>query len=253
MHLEAPSTSCRPRGEAKQKLEALPADTSDAELSRLYQEENSELLAQVALLRDEHDQWMRDVDAELAEARRAISELKSDVVQLRGQNEALRSALNAGGSTVQREPLADLSTFGDWVRCNVSPNLWFAPKAIREIEKNGQFRDPELLGQLIYTLDDQLVPVRREPAEERRRAYLARLEELGCTDARCFAKPNDIKRFPAYGVTYRTDSYWCDQHIKHGCGADPKQMFRVYFHWHEDDQILLIGHLASHLDNNLTN
>lgn len=133
-------------GEAKQKLEALPADTSDAELSRLYQEENSELLAQVALLRDEHDQWMRDVDAELAEARRAIFELKSDVAQLRGQNEALRSALNAGGSTVQREPLADLSTFGDWVRRNVSPNLWFAPKAIRRSRRTGSSGIPNSSG-----------------------------------------------------------------------------------------------------------
>lgn len=239
--------------EAKQKLESLPSDTSDADLSRLYQEENKELLAQLGQQRSEHDQWMRDVDIELSDYRRAISELKADVAGLRGQNEILRAALTAEAGPRQLEPLTDLSTFGDWVQRNVSPNLWFAPKAIKEIEKNGQFRDPQLLGQLIYAMDDMLVPMRREPSDERHRAYLSRLEELSCTDARCFAQANDIKRFPAYGVTYRGEKYWCDQHIKHGGGADPKQMFRVYYHWDEGDQVALIGHLPTHLDNNLTN
>ena len=72
-------------------------------------------------------------------------------------------------------------------------------------------------------------------------------------DQPCFSDKGSIKAFPEYAVTYCGDKYWCDQHIKFGGGTDPRKFFRIYYYWDKDEQILLIGHLPTHLDNNLTN
>lgn len=238
---------------AARALAARSGSTEDAELLALYKEENARLEEQIDELRREHAQWLLDAEEERSRASRAAQELKADAVRYRAQNEGLRAALAAGGSEATREPLLDMSAFGVWVDRNIGSGVWIAPKAVREVEKNGQFQDPALIGEALYALEELYVPMRREPAPARRQAYLARLNELGLEDAPCFTRKNDIRNFPEYAVTYRSEQRWCDQHLKYGGGTDPKLMFRIYYHWHEEEQMVLIGYLPSHLDNNLTN
>ena len=82
--------------------------------------------------------------------------------------------------------------------------------------------------------------------------YMEELRRMGLEDSRCFSNPNDIRQFPEYKTTYHGCEYWCDNHIKYGSGRDIKNMFRIYYSWHEEDRILLIGHMPTHLDNMMT-
>ena len=102
-------------------------------------------------------------------------------------------------------------------------------------------------------LRDFYVPMRRFPGGEKREAYLNELARLGLDDSPCFGNPNDIRGFPEYRVSYRREEVWCNDHIKYGSGYNSRAMFRIYYYWHKEDQILLIGHMPTHLDNMRTN
>ncbi len=226
--------------------------TSDADLIRLFENENLRLEGELNKARREMDQWMVEMDADRSDLLRALAETKADAARYRSQAEVFREALS-GGVPIVREPLTDLDGFEEWASRNLSPNLWFAAKAFKEMEKRGQFDTPALIGDALYMLDDLFVPMKREPSDDRRAAYTARLEALGCTDQPCFTVRNAIKGYPAYAAIYRGEKVWCDYHIKYGSGVDPRRMFRIYYHWHEDDQLLIVGHIPTHLDNSLTN
>src|SRR5262249_19690566 len=127
------------------------------------------------------------------------------------------------------------------------------PKAIKEAEKRGDFDDPALFGRALLMLDRLYVAMKRDPGDHRRAAYASALSELGCEDQPCFGIKGQIKSFPEYSVMYRGDRLLCDQHIKFGGGTDSRHYFRIYYTWNDDDGVLVIGHLPTHLDNNLTN
>jgi hypothetical protein len=238
---------------AAREIQVRRSDASDSDLSHLFEEENQRLTEDLKSIRAEFDQWLEDAEVFRKEAERGIAELKSQLARARAQIDTLRAAMAGGSPTAERVPLEDYYDFEEWASNNLSTCVWIAPKAVKEVEKNGQFENPRLLGDALVMLDELYVPMRRNPSPERRSQYEKRLQDLNCLDQPCFSEKGTIKGFPSYSVTYLGDKYWCDSHIKYGGGTDPKRFFRIYYHWHEDDQVLLIGHLPTHLDNKLTN
>ena len=237
---------------AASAIEARRETTSEKELGHLYKEENDQLREQLKELRSEHDLWLADAEIERSQAASTIYELEADLLGMRSQIDTLRAAVSGSDAPPAVEPLTELEDFGAWAQRNVGPNVWFAPKAMKTAERSVLYRDPERIGAAVRMLDELYVPMRLGDADARA-AYEARLLELGLEDAACFTRANDILNFPEYGVIYRTRRFWCDRHLKQGGGTDPRTMFRVYFHWHAEERRVLIGHLPTHLDNNMTN
>ena len=230
--------------------ERLLAGYSD--LRELFEEENERLEVELRALRGEFDQWLAEVDLERAGLERALAETKADAARYRSQAEGLRAAL-ASGVAPSKQPLADFEGFEEWAAQNLAESMWISPKAFKAMEKNGQFENPKLIGDVLLMMDELYVPMRKEPSDERRSTFVARLMELGCSERPCFSNQNEIKGHPQYSVVYQGEKIWCDIHIKYGGGTDPRRMFRVYYTWHEPSQTLIIGHMPTHLDNNLTN
>ncbi len=224
----------------------------DSDLRELYEEENERLEGELREIREEFDQWMVEVDLERQELERALAETKADAARYRAQAESLRAAISSG-EKIEKLPLTDLKGFSDWAAQNLSSNVWIAPKALKAMEKNWQFDNPKLLGDVLSMLDDTYVPMRINPSDEGRSAFVKRLEELGCKDRPCFADQNEIKNHPEYSVSYQGERVWCNDHIKYGGGTDPRRMFRIYYSYSESNQTIFIGHMPTHLDNNLTN
>ena len=102
-------------------------------------------------------------------------------------------------------------------------------------------------------LRDVFVPMKRNPGEKLFLNYQRVLHDMNLADDLCFSQRGVIKSYPEYKVTYGEHEYWCEHHIKYGGGFDPRNFFRIYYHWHEGDQILLVGHMPTHLDNKMTN
>ncbi|SFG76442.1 hypothetical protein [Methylobacterium gossipiicola] len=234
-------------------LKARRVNSSDAEMVRLYEEENIALRQEIESIRSEHNQWLADAEAERSASEAETSELKAENHRYRIQNEMLRRTLVREGSTLEREDLTDLSNFGEWASRNISPNIWFAPKALKSIERNNQYSRPEEIGEAIRLLDEVYAPMRREPDQQSYEEFTERSLNIGITISDCFSRSGDIQRFPEYSVTYHRERLWCDQHLKKGGGTDPRTMFRIYFCWNREKGVIVIGHLPTHLDNNMTN
>lgn len=228
--------------------------TTDTDLVRLFEEENARLEGELTTLRAEFDQWLEEAEATTNESERVTAELRAQIARVRAHNDVLQAAAAAQDRAPDvAAPLNSYFDFEDWIAANLSPNVWIAPKAMKEIAKHAEFDDPELIGRALSALDRIYVPMRRNPGDGHRQIYEKALADMGCSDQPCFSDRNAIKAFPEYSVTYLGEKYWCDNHIKYGGGTDPRRHFRIYYHWHEDERVLLIGHLPTHLDNKLTN
>lgn len=234
-------------------IDAQPVGTSDLEVVRRYEEQSETLRTQLQDLRDEQNQWLVDAERERASAEHQIAELQAEVRSHRSQNEMLRAAIGSDAAAERRTPLADFAEFGAWAAANISPRIWISPKAVKTAERAGQYRDPAAVGAALFALDDIYVPMRRNPGDQLHSQWQDRLTELGLSLTPCFTRDGDLHRFPEYSVQYRGERRWCDLHLKHGNGADPKSAFRIYFHWDDVEDVLLVGHLPFHLDNNMTN
>lgn len=237
----------------ERNIAARRANSSDAVMLQLYEDEISTLRQQLDALRSEQNQWLSDAESERSAAERHVTELKAETHSYRSQNQLLRSRLQGSGAVKQREPLTDYTNFREWAERNISPNVWFAPKAIKEIERNSVYRSPDDIGEALVILDEIYVPMKRDLESTLHQKWQEELNRFSLISTSCFSKEGDIQRFPEYKVVYRGDVFWCDQHIKYGGGTDPRSMFRIYFTWHSDENIVIVGHLPTHLDNNLTN
>ncbi len=223
-----------------------------AELEAEVARQERELQAQ----RDEQTQFFADWERELkayeqerAERQAELDREKLDHEKLKGRFQRL---LDVAKDHVA-EPLVDYADFEDWVVSNLSGRVWFAPKALRAM-KSALFWKPDLIADALVVLDCFFIPMKMNPGKEAHDSYRQRLEDASLSDQPCFGDPGTIKRFPEYRLTYSDgNTYWCHDHIKYGGGTDPRKQFRIYYHWHETDRRLLIGHLPTHLDNKLTN
>ncbi|MGY2050497.1 hypothetical protein [Methylobacterium sp. JK268] len=238
---------------AQNELSTLRSNSSDAEMARLFEEENSSLRKALDDLRNEHNQWLSDAEADRIAFERQFSEMRAEIHRYKSQINTLRNTLENSGATISREPLDDLANFREWMEENLSPNIWIAPKAIKEVERHGIYRNPQEIGDALFAMDDFYVSMRRNFDSELRLQLEEKLRLLGITISECFSQSGDIKRYPAYSVIYNGEKFWCDLHVKRGGGTDPRNMFRIYFTWYEDEGIIIVGHLPTHLDNNLTN
>jgi hypothetical protein len=55
-----------------------------------------------------------------------------------------------------------------------------------------------------------------------------------------------------YSTTYKGKRVNLDMHVKGSNDRDPRHAFRIYFHWYELDERVIVGWLPSHLDNVMT-
>lgn len=243
----------RQKAASIEREEAKKQGTSDAELIKLFENDNSALRDEIERQKAELTESLRMANELVEGAESERDEARADLFALRTRVQLLEAAFRNRGGLPQHEPLVDLECIAEWATNNLAGQIWIALKAIRETEKNGRFEDIKLFERTLLILRDYFVPMKREPSAERREAYTQKLSENNLDDQLCFAQNGAIKGFPEYSVTYNSKKYWCDYHIKYGAGYDPRYMFRIYYHWLEEEGLLLIGFMPSHLDNKVTN
>ena len=225
---------------------------SDPELISLYEAEIERLTKAVDAKQAEHDDWLSVTDAELGRVERLEKEARDANRLLRLRLEALENAMRETDRDFPDEPLTKYEDIDAWAEKHLVGSIWISSKALRTASK-AQFTDIDLFGKTLLMLRDFYVPMRRTPSPANHEAYEGELAKLGLEDSGCFSNANDIHNFPAYKLTYRESTFWCGNHIKYGGGYEPRSMFRIYYYWHAEDGMLLIGHMPTHLDNMRTN
>jgi hypothetical protein len=232
------------------------ATIEQIEVEKLYQNEIDALSKKINEDRAENDALLTGASREIDALKATNAELESKISYLNQYIRIADKRLKENAISSIDEPLKVFSDFDDWQQRHLSGKIWVAGKAIREVEKHRAFADPELFGKALLLIRDFFVESKLNPGPIAFKALQEACKSFGSggiEDDACFVNRQDIKRYPEYKVTYKGVEYWCEDHFKYGGGTDPRKMFRIYYHWHSGDQILLIGHMPTHLDNNMTN
>ena len=187
---------------------------------------------------------------------------KEENQRLRAQNLVLANDLNtlrkARGETII--PIHDsYAELPKWVDSYFSDRIFLHPRAIREL-KHAAFEKIALVYEAIRLLAEAYWSMRANQAPSQRQTlsenWEAGVQKLSLEyNAQSIAE-NRLGEFrEAYTITYsigQRRQQILGPHLKYGNTKDDRRCMRIYFIWDDDRQLIVIGHLPSHLDTRAT-
>ena len=120
--------------------------------------------------------------------------------------------------------------------------VFVMPKAIKETGKTRNLNVARLHDGLVF-LRDVYVPYRR--GELSNEEFKQAQTQSRFKESACFADRN-VDRFDGYTAEWRGRTVKLDRHLKWSFGSTDT-MIRIYFHYDEDEQCVVVGHMPSHL------
>ena len=215
------------------------------ELLRLAEEETqaekdkgSENMVLLSIAEEERDDAIKYVD-----------QLRAENYQLRVRIRHMEDTLRASGSSESVNIPNNVDDFRLWCDENLADKVLLHSRAFKGVE-NSEYRDVELIYKALLLLRDYYVPMKRSRDRQLVSAYARECRLLGLEETESISDHNE-GRVPqdAYRVSFglgRTKRK-LDRHLKRGNRRDPRDCFRLYFFWDEDEERVVVGWLPSHL------
>lgn len=238
---------------SRQRMDAAKeAGSSDKEMLELAMEEIARLAKELDQNRSDADSLIGQAAEERDQAIHARNDTKAREINLRHRVSVLERQLaeERGGEQAPEIP-GDLDEFEEWCNRYLAGAIEIHNRALQAVKKS-EYGDPSFLYRALLLLRDHYVPMRREGGQDLRQKYEAALNELGLEETSTMAKNRVGEEGDTYFVRYGGMPRLLDRHLKAGNSRDPRYCFRLYFFWDEDDEIVVVGWLPSHLDNRLT-
>lgn len=223
---------------------------SDAELLRLFEEENSKLVADIQEQKELSDQLLEEAERERDRASERADEAVAQAMLARERVRRLEERLAAVAGEADETPIPDdLSDFEDWCKEHLAGSVIMSNRAYQGAKKS-EFHDPSLIYKALLILRDRYVPMRIYGGAEYQAAYQKALSELHIEES----LTGDGTRFEGneYTVQYQGSRKVLDRHLKSGASRDQRYCFRLYFFWDDESQVVVVGWLPSHLENRMS-
>lgn len=221
------------------------AGGSDAELVKLFEQDNIELRKAIEEQKEQYDGLLSNADNERDVVEQEAKAAKEKVFLLRQRVLTLEQRLAASQELPDVPIPQELNDLEGWCNEHLAGTVHMAPRAFQGARR-AQFEDIALIYKTLLLLKDYYVPMRIHGDDNSRDAYeKARtnlyLEEGHTGDATKFNEDQ-------YTVQYAGRPRVLDRHMKAGNSFDPRYCFRLYFFWDDEDQVAVVGWLPSHLD-----
>lgn len=208
----------------------------ESALRALFEEENSALEQELRSVRQERD------------------ELREQADKLKSANHHLRSRIGqpVEESLAVAEPQFpdDWDDLEEWCERNVEPFVHVSSKAVKAA-RDSAYENISFAYQVLYFLAKFYAPYRRNELsvdvfEQERSKLNIIVNPVGRG-----AEEKRTKHL--YSTMFQGKPLSLDMHVKGSDDKNPKYGFRVYFHWHEEEQCVVVGSFPTHLRNSLTN
>ncbi len=225
-------------------------------LAKQLSDQSEELLglrAKVVALSSSIDalraEWQRLADVS---ERRRLSALRyeQDLESLRRQLREALSVQVAGVVPAAAEEVRFPDTWDgleDFAARYLAPHVVLTQKAVRAA-RGSLFENVPFAFEVLLMLAADYVPMRRGEvgARERFEAAVMRLR----VDVSMTGESVEVWKLKgSYSVLFEGERYPLDLHVRGSSSRDPRQGFRVYFHYREEDDCLIVGSFPSHLEN----
>jgi hypothetical protein len=198
-------------------------------------------------------------DAALDQLRLVSRQQAEELDRLRAEAFRLREDLDRRDSApaIQAPRLpeqlhpANLHGLASWAQASLGGRVMVHVKAARAARKSG-FADPGLVYRVLEAMATHYWSMRFRGDVAGRAAWEAFLAKEHLTCGPTGAAVNDHRTRAAYLVDWQRRTVELDQHLQGNSSRDEARSFRVYFHVDLERQVIVIGHLPSHLPNSHT-
>ncbi len=182
-------------------------------------------------------------------------EANDDLEEARRGNAALRAridTLEAVLKSVPRETRASspgsLAEIPEWVDREFPDRLILARKAHKAVRAS-TYDSLALVCEALELLATHYVDMRRHGG---RTGFQTRLRELHLTDEPVAGSPDKLKNDPQFWCRHEGRPLFLERHIKKGISRDPRECLRIYYAWDDDTRQVVVGHLTSHLETEIS-
>ena len=209
---------------------------SETSLRVYVEQKNSKLQQELSQEKQKNQQILDERDLLSGKVRY----LESRVQQLQTQ---------ARESRVQVEPeYPDTwDDLDDWCYEHLAGRVILTPKAVRSA-KDSSFADIPFVYRVLWCLAEHYVPGRRNGSED----YKLELAALGLDDSKVGNASKSHRSKSTYETDFGEERLPLDMHITGSNSRDRRYGFRLYYHWHEGNQCMVVGSLPEHLPNALS-
>ncbi|GLQ40605.1 hypothetical protein GCM10007902_04540 [Dyella nitratireducens] len=243
---DIPSFSVIRRIASEQRIQAaLKNRQTDAEAFE-------ELAAAVSRFQAQADEWQRmalDEEESAKQAVQAQRETKIRLYQLGARIEALEAQLReCGGNSREANPTS-FEDLREWAARQLSGRLVITPKAERAA-LHSPHEDVSHVYDCLYFLGTTYRDLKRGVGDKA--LYDQEMAQLGIRISKT-GKAVDTARFEdEYSVVWEGYRYKLDMHLAGSDSFDPRYTLRIYYAWDAEQQLIVVGHLPTHLTNALS-
>ena len=139
----------------------------------------------------------------------------------------------------------------EWVSTHLGEDVVVVNKAIRAAKKSGHV-DPSLTYKALHLLASHYVDMRIDGGQELKESFDERCRELGLRLTNVGQATRDHRYRDAYKVMWKGRTYTMGEHLAGSNDADPTKVFRLYFAWLEDEGVVIVGWMPTHLPSHMT-
>lgn len=241
--------SVRQMAAAIERQQLRDAGGTDAQMLKLYEEDNEKLRGELKELDDIHVQTVETLTAERDSAIQEANIAKAHSMQRAHRLRQLEAKIATLEGRRDIPIPTSLEDFEEWCKEHLSGVVEVMGRAFQAVRKSG-FDDPQFIYQSLLILKNYYAPMRIERTPESRAAYQKALHELQLEDS----PTGDAINYAAetYSVQYGGVRRPLDRHLKGSNCRDRRIGFRLYYFWDEEDQVVVVGWLPTHLDSRLT-
>jgi hypothetical protein len=194
------------------------------------------------------------LEQELRALRHERETLREEFDRLKASNHYLRTRINQPAvenlAVVEPEFPQDWDDLEEWCEENVEPLVRVSSKAVKAARES-VYENIPFAYQVLYFMAKVYAPYRRQELsldvfEEEKNKLNILVNPVGRA-----AEEKRTKHL--YSAMFEGKPLSLDMHVKGSADRSPKFGFRLYFHWHEQEQCVVVGSFPTHLRNSLTN
>lgn len=180
--------------------------------------------------------------------RRDFDDIKLENMGLRSYIGVLESTRKTVVESSVEQP-REFSDIPKWAVDTFSGRLVLSKKAQAAV-MSSVYQDIGLVCNALQLLAMQYVDMRRHG--DRKPIYDEALRRLTLEDSPIGKNLDKYRADSQYRCRYEGRDLFTDRHLKKGNSRDPREILRVYFCWDEETRQVVVGHLTSHLETDIS-
>lgn len=184
-------------------------------------------------------------DEARTQTQKELENERSQAFVLKGRIEILETKLNEQGRSTELANPKDYTEMPDWAAKSFAGRLRIHNRAARSLKKaNYEKIDDVINGLRLLANDYRDLKTNKIDLME----FDDKMNGYGLSLTRSISENRAGEQGAEYFIKHKGREIFLDQHITKGTSKDTRYCLRIYFHYDEEDNEIIVGWLPSHLD-----